>query len=189
MCVIVAVTHVLLLFLYVAPSNTISTQYEQPINAWIYPYFEQNWRLFAPDPQSVQQQVSARTAHTSPDGLTQVTGWTDLSAIDDAAIKHDPFPSHTSQNMLRRAWSAYLETHPDSDTSYSERARMLQEYLLNIAAQRLAARGDRTFDAIQLRVITTPIASAPTQVSGNRPAATPSSTRYLPWWQVRSRDH
>ncbi|WP_236652514.1 DUF5819 family protein, partial [Streptacidiphilus neutrinimicus] len=79
-CVIVTVTHVLLLFLYVAPSNTISTQYEQPINAWIYPYFEQNWRLFAPDPQSVQQQVSARTAHTSPDGLTRVTGWTDLSA-------------------------------------------------------------------------------------------------------------
>ncbi|WP_236652275.1 DUF5819 family protein, partial [Streptacidiphilus neutrinimicus] len=79
-CVIIAVTHVLLLFLYVAPSNTISTQYEQPINAWIYPYFEQNWRLFAPDPQSVQQQVSARTAHTSPDGSTQVTGWTDLSA-------------------------------------------------------------------------------------------------------------
>ncbi|MEZ0067132.1 hypothetical protein ABIA32_003145 [Streptacidiphilus sp. MAP12-20] len=188
-CVMVTVTHLVLLFLYVAPTNTISTQYEQQINAWIYPYFEQNWRLFAPDPQSAQQQVSARTARTAPDGSTQVSDWVDLTAVDDAAIKHDPFPSHTSQNMLRRAWSAYLESHGDSDTSHSERARMLQEYLLNIAAQRLAARGDRTFDAVQLRVITTSIGPAPAQVSGTRPAQTPSNTRYLPWWQVRSRDH
>jgi hypothetical protein len=186
-CLTAAVVHVLMLFLRVAPSNTVSVQYAQQINAWIYPYFDQDWRLFAPDPQSVRQQISARTAQTYPHGVLRVGDWVDLTAVDEAAVRHNPFPSHTAQNMLRRAWDGYLDSHGSGDQAVSERARMFQEYLLNIAVQRVTAQSHRVFDAIQLRVVTTPI--TPPVAAHTVAPATSSSVRYLPWWQVNFHDH
>jgi len=176
-----ALVHVVMVFLYVAPSNEVSRRYSGQINMWIYPLFEQNWRLFAPDPQSATWQISARTVRTSTDGTHQVSGWFDLTDVDDSAINHNPFPSRTSQNMLRRAWDAYVTSHGSDDQPHSERALMLQKYLRNIAADRLAAHQTSTFDAIQLRVTTQPIA-APGSPHPNSPA--PTDTRYLPWWKV-----
>ncbi|MEU0003890.1 DUF5819 family protein [Streptomyces sp. NPDC006314] len=181
-----ALVHVLLVFLQVAPPNPISRQYSRQVSAWIFPWFEQNWRLFAPDPESVNRRISARTAHTAPDGRVQVSGWFDLTAVDTAAVRHDPFPSHTAQNMLRRAWISYLETHGGDDRARSQRARMIQRYLRNIAADRVAAHRHGTFEFIQLRVITVPIA-APHAAGGPGPGAAaqqPADTRYLPWWKV-----
>ncbi|WP_344125622.1 DUF5819 family protein [Saccharopolyspora halophila] len=181
LCLAIAVVHVLLVFLHVAPSNTISQRYRAEVDAWIYPYFEQNWRLFAPDPQSAARQISARTMHSPPGGAPQVSDWFDLTAVDTAAVQHNPFPSHTNQNMLRRAWDSYLEQHGSSDQSRSERALMMQKYLRNIAVDRIAAHRPGTFEAIQLRVITRPIAR-PGAADRSQPA--PADTRYLPWWKV-----
>ncbi|WP_344358980.1 DUF5819 family protein [Streptomyces gobitricini] len=176
----------LLLFLHVAPANAISQRYGRQINAWVYPVFEQNWRLFAPDPESVNRQISARTTRITPDGTSQVSGWFDLSAVDNSAIEHNPFPSHTTQNMLRRAWSSYLETLGGDDQPRSERAVMVQQYLRNIAADRVADRRGGSFDSIQLRVVTFPV-GAPGPAGSDRPArSAPAAveTRYLPWWKV-----
>ncbi len=187
-CVATAIVHVSMVFLSVAPPNIVSQRYEGRISTWVYPYFEQNWRLFAPDPEGARRTVLARTATTSPDGTRQVSGWSDLSAIDASAVRHNAFPSHVNQNMLRRAWSAYLDSHGTSDESDSDRARIIQRYLRNIAAQR-AARGHRSFDAIQLRVITTPIASPALKADGSRVPQPSSDSRSLPWWQVTSHDN
>jgi hypothetical protein len=187
-CLATALVHVLLVFLHVAPPNPVSRQYSRQINAWVYPLFEQNWRLFAPDPESVNRQISARTLYTAPDGSTRVTGWFDLTAVDNAAVRHNPFPSHTSQNMLRRAWSSYLDTHGGDDQPRSQRALMMQQYLANIAADRLAARSGGTVERVQLRVVTVPIA-APAAAFGADPGAAapkPAETRNLPWWKVDS---
>ncbi|MGW6919453.1 DUF5819 family protein [Kitasatospora sp. NPDC054939] len=171
------------MFLYVAPPNQISQRYSRQINAWIYPLFEQNWRLFAPDPQSVDWQISARTVKTSAGGHREVSDWFDLTAVDESDVKHNVFPSHTTQNMLRRSWTAYLEVHGGDDKPRSERAVMVQKYLSNIAVQRLADHQHHTFDAVQLRVTTRPI-PAPAPAGGSRPAAASVDTRYLPWWKV-----
>jgi Family of unknown function (DUF5819) len=195
LCAAVAVFHVLMETLYVAPSNTISRQYSQQIDAWIDPYFDQNWQLFAPDPQSVEQQISARAARIGPHGALEVGGWLDLTAIDEAAVRHDAFPSHTAQNMLRRAWDGYLNSDDSGDQSDASQARMFEEYLGNIAAQRLAAHGQGSFDLVQLRVVTTPIAPSPSRDGdGGTPAAAnananASSVRYLPWWKAQPNDH
>ncbi|MFE7929085.1 DUF5819 family protein [Streptomyces sp. NPDC057456] len=174
--------HVLLVFLHVAPANTVSKRYSPLINAWVYPFFEQNWRLFAPDPESVNRQILARTAHNGPDGSVQVSPWFDLTAVDRSAVAHDPFPSHTAQNMLRRAWAGYVDSHGGDDKARTERALMMQKYLVNIAADRAAARRNGTFDFIQLRVVTLPI-PVPGSAAGNRPP-TPVDNRLLPWWKV-----
>jgi hypothetical protein len=190
LCLAVTLVHVVLVFLYVAPSNAISQAYNQQINAWVRPWFSQNWRLFAPDPQSVNRQISARVAHTAPNGTTQVSDWIDVSSMDDAAVKHNVFPSHTAQNQLRQAWNSYLKTHGSDDQPQSERALLIQKYLRNITADRVTAQRDGTFDSIQLRVTTLPIA-APHPADGSRPtsaAPAPATTRYLPWWKVDSHD-
>ncbi|MER6119586.1 DUF5819 family protein [Streptomyces sp. NPDC001743] len=188
LCLAVTLVHVLLVFLYVAPPNVISQTYSRQVDAWVRPVFEQNWRLFAPNPQSANRQISARTRETAPDGSTRVSSWIDLSAADDAAVKHNVFPSHTTQNMLRQAWNAYLKTHGSDNRPHSERALMIEKYLRNIAAERVAERRDGTFDAIQLRVASRPVA-APGAAGGTLRATTAPSrteTRQLPWWKVAS---
>ncbi|MCY0946100.1 MULTISPECIES: DUF5819 family protein [Streptomyces] len=183
LCLLTTLTHVVLLFLHVAPPSSVSNRFSPQINAWIYPLFEQNWRLFAPEPDSVNRRILARTARTGPNGTAQVTTWFDLSAVDHSAVKHNVFPSHTTQNLLRRAWTSYVETHGGDDKAASDRAVMMRTYLRNIAADRVAAHGDGTpFDFIQLRVLTQPIAAPGT---GNRPPM-PADERLLPWWKVTS---
>jgi uncharacterized protein DUF5819 len=184
LCLAASLLHVLLVFLHVAPPNVVSQRYSSQINAWIYPVFEQSWRLFAPDPESVTRQILARTRHTGPDGTEQVTDWLDLTAVDESAVEHNFFPSHTTQNMLRRAWTSYLELHGSEDRSDSERARMIQKYLRNIAVDRVVEQRHSTFEAIQLQVITRPIAASGAVSSANGTApAPPVETRYLPWWR------
>lgn len=185
LCVAVALVHLVMVFLYVAPSNEVSQRYSSRINAWINPLFEQNWRLFAPDPQSATQQISARTFHVSASGVRQVSDWFELTAVDDSAVDHNAFPSHTSQNMLRRAWDCYVASHGNDDQSNSERALMLQKYLRNIAVDRVSAYRHSAFEYIELRVITRPIAAAAPGGPGPK-APAPIETRYLPWWKVAS---
>jgi len=191
LCLATALVHVLLVFLHVAPPNPLSQQYSRQVNAWVLPLFEQNWRLFAPDPESVNRQISARTMHTAPDGSVEVSDWFDLTGVDNSAVRHQVFPSHTAQNMLRRAWSSYLETHGGDDQPRSQRALMIQRYLTNIAADRISGHRGGTFESVQLRVIAVPIAApaAPAAVGGPGSATvapTPADTRYLPWWKVDS---
>ncbi|MHC6627423.1 DUF5819 family protein [Streptomyces globosus] len=185
LCLVTTMAHVALVFLHVAPSNPVSKRYGAQVNGWVYPLFEQNWRLFAPDPDSFNRQILARTARTESDGTVRVAPWFDLAAVDNSAVDHHVFPSHTAQNLLRRAWSSYVEVNGGSDTARSERAVMLQEYLRNIAADRVAAHNDGgPFDFIQLRVVTLPV-PPPGATAGNRPSA-PSEDRLLPWWKVTS---
>ncbi|MFI6034201.1 DUF5819 family protein [Streptomyces sp. NPDC051315] len=182
LCLVTSVLHVMLVFLHVAPANTVSKRYGPQITAWVYPFFEQNWRLFAPNPDSANRQILARTARTGSDGSVRVSSWFDLTAVDRSAVEHHVFPSHTAQNMLRRAWVGYVDSNGGDDKATSERAVMMREYLSNIAADRVAAHKGGAFDFIQLRVLTLPIA-APGPAVGNRPPK-PVENRLLPWWKV-----
>ncbi|MFC5073079.1 DUF5819 family protein [Kitasatospora cinereorecta] len=182
MCMATALTHVAMVFLHVAPANPISKRYSPQVNAWVYPLFEQNWRLFAPDPDSANRRILARTSHTAPDGSVRVSGWFDLAAVDSSAVEHNAFPSHTTQNLLRRAWTTYVELHGGDDEARSERAVMMQQYLRNIASDRFADHNGGTFEFVQLRVETLPIA-APGTAAADRPPV-PVENRLLPWWKV-----
>ncbi|WP_329131991.1 DUF5819 family protein [Streptomyces sp. NBC_01476] len=184
--VAVCLVHLVFLFLHVAPANQISQRYAQQVQSWVYPFFEQNWRLFAPDPESAQPQISVRTATAGPDGAERISGWLDLTAIDNAGVRHDVFPSHTSQNMLRRAWSTYLDSHGSSDVSTSERAVMLQEYLRNIAVDRVTAVRHEAITSIQLRVRTTPVPGYDAAGHSHPAPASAVQTRLLPWWKAKN---
>lgn len=121
------------LFLSVAPANSLSQRYQDQVNGLVYPEFEQNWKLFAPDPLQQNISVDVRVRSATGDG-----DWVDLTAQDIAAVRGNPFPSHADQNLLRRAWDFYDSTHNSQDESpIGSRGRLAEEYLKRIALQRI----------------------------------------------------
>ncbi|OKK18297.1 hypothetical protein AMK16_18355 [Streptomyces sp. CB00455] len=174
--------HLGLVFLHVAPSNTVSRQHAKTIDDWVYPEFEQNWKLFAPNPLQQNIAVEVRAQVRTAGGELTTTGWRDLSAEDGAAIRHSLLPSHTEQNELRRAWDFYTGSHDEADKPNGERGELSEQYLRRIAVDRLApaARGGRLL-RIQLRSATTAVAAP--RWSGET-TDTQTYYRELPWWTV-----
>jgi len=183
LCVTVALVHVLLVFLHVAPSNAISQQYGRQIEAWVDPFFRQSWKLFAPNPGNENTWIYARTGWTTPEGERRVSDWIDISAFDREANRHQPFPSRTTQNMLRVAWNQYLTSHGDEDVSRNDDAIDKAKYLRNIAVQRLAAHHPHPYQAIRLMAASLPVVPSNADSATRAAAATPR-TRLLPWWNV-----
>ncbi|MEU5214871.1 DUF5819 family protein [Streptomyces sp. NPDC020807] len=181
--------HLAMVFLHVAPSNTVTKRHGQAVDDWVYPEFEQNWKLFAPNPLQQNVSVEARAEIVPADGGgVTTTGWIDLTAQDTAAIRHNPMPSHTQQNELRRAVDFYLNSHADDDAPHGMRGRLSEEYMRRIAALRLD--GLPSLDGydvrrVQLRTVTRPVPAPRWSTEKNDTA---SSYRELPWWKVTSAD-
>jgi hypothetical protein len=185
---VVAITvcvHLGMVFLHVAPSNTVTKKHGQVVQDWVYPEFEQNWKLFAPNPlqQNIAVQVRAQTR--GADGSSRVTGWYDLSAQDGRAIDGNLLPSHTQQNELRRAWDFFAATHDGDNRATGTRGTLSESYLRRIAVLRLdraeAAGPGGTIELVQLRARTTNV--RPPEWSGERVSLKPVD-RVLPWWSV-----
>ncbi|MGW7460430.1 DUF5819 family protein [Streptomyces sp. NPDC054797] len=179
---VAACTHLALVFLHVAPSNTVSKQHARTVDGWIYPEFEQNWKLFAPNPLQQNIAVEARAQLRTDDGALVTTDWRDLSAEDAAAIRHSLLPSHTEQNELRRAWDFFTGSHDEDNKPNGERGELSEEYLRRIAVARLSPeqRAGRVL-RIQLRSATTALAAPEWSTD-----TTDTETYYreLPWWTV-----
>jgi hypothetical protein len=182
-CLAVTLTHVLLVFLHVAPLNPISQRYNKQIAAWIYPFFQQNWLLFAPNPDANRTQIFAKTEWVTASGDGDVSDWFDISAADWAGTRHDPYPSRTTQHMLRRAWNAYMSSHGEDEVSHDAWSLVWEKYLRNIAVQRVAPHSPHPFQRIRLKVVTQPIA-APAGAATTQTYSTYPQTRLLPWWNV-----
>ncbi|WP_023587646.1 DUF5819 family protein [Streptomyces thermolilacinus] len=182
---LVACFHVGMVFLHVAPSNTLSKQHGETVDAWVMPEFEQNWKLFAPNP--LQQNIAVQVrAEVTRDGTRRVTPWIDLTAEDAAAIRGNPFPSHVQQNELRRAWDFYANQHGDDDQANTLRAGLSERYIRRIALLRLEKHelGGKV-ERIQVRSATTSVAAPPwsREKTDTRPYY-----RLLPWWAVTAAD-
>ncbi|MFI5976509.1 DUF5819 family protein [Streptomyces sp. NPDC051452] len=180
-----ACVHLLMVFLSLAPANTVTKQHGKAIEQWIYPEFEQNWKLFAPNPLQQNIAVQVRAEVRMKDGALRTTGWNDLSAQDGAAIRSNPVPSHTQQNELRRAWDFFVSTHGSDNRPVALRGALSEQYLRRIVVMRLY-RDDPTskegvIQRVQVRSSTTSV--QPPKWSRERVSDKPVY-RLLPWWAV-----
>ncbi|KIZ19437.1 DUF5819 family protein [Streptomyces natalensis] len=184
--VIVAI-HLAMMFLHVAPQNTLSKQQGTLISDYVYPEYEQNWKLFAPNPLQQNIDVQARAQVRGADGAVQTTGWSDLTALDGRAIHHNPLPSHTQQNMLRRGWEFYLSSHTAQNGPIGMRGELSERYVRRIVLYRMGAEWARSgrVEQVQLRSVTTAVVPPPwsTEKISDKPMY-----RVLPWWQVTADD-
>jgi hypothetical protein len=177
--------HLGLVFLHVAPSNTLTKEHGETVDAWVLPEFEQNWKLFAPNPLQQNVAVQARAELRGADGEPRATGWHDLSAQDGRAIDGNPVPSHTQQNQLRRAWDFFASTHDAQNQPNGMRGTLSERYLRRIVVMRLDGLEDGALERVQVRVSTTNV--APPRWSKEIIDTNPVF-RQLPWWPVTEDD-
>ncbi|MET9888741.1 DUF5819 family protein [Streptomyces sp. NPDC006465] len=186
---VVSCVHLGMVFLHVAPSNTVTKQHGHAIDEWIYPEFEQNWKLFAPNPLQLDITVQVRALVRAADGTSRETGWYDLSGLDGLAIDGNPVPSHTQQNELRRAWDFYIGTHDGENRPTGLRGDLSERYLRRIAVLRLdrerAGGRGAVVERVQLRSQTTNV--PPPEWSDEKVSDQPV-VRELPWWAVPESD-
>ncbi|MEU9573989.1 DUF5819 family protein [Streptomyces massasporeus] len=181
--------HIGMTFLHVAPVNTVTREHGEAVDDWIYPEFEQNWKLFAPNPLQQNISIQVRAGVRGPDGMTLTTGWYDLSAEDGRAIDGNLLPSHTQQNELRRAWDFFVATHDSENRPVGLRGSLSESYLRRIMVLRLdrddavrAATGSSgVIERVQVRSRTSNV--PPPEWSREKVSTTPSY-RELPWWRV-----
>ena len=182
---VAALVHLGMVFLHVAPSNTVTKQHGKAIDEWIYPEFEQNWKLFAPNPLQQNIEVQVRADIRTAAGETRTTGWYDLSAEDGAAIDGNLLPSHTEQNELRRAWDFLTATRDGNNRPVGVRGTLAETYLRRIVVMRLgrddAAGPGGTVQRVQVRSVTTNV--PPPEWSDEQVSTTPQY-RTLSWWPV-----
>ncbi|WP_329274102.1 DUF5819 family protein [Streptomyces sp. NBC_01451] len=182
---VAACVHLGMVFLHVAPSNTVTKEHTRTIDDWIYPEFEQNWKLFAPNPLQQNVAVEVRADVRSAAGDARTTGWYDLSALDGRAIDGNPLPSHTQQNELRRAWDFFLASHDAQNRPSGLRGALAEQYLRRIVVLRLghedAAGPGGTIDRVQVRSRSTNV--RPPEWSQEQVPETPTY-RVLSWWPV-----
>lgn len=166
---LVTATQMAAMFLASSPPGTISRQYDTQLNWWISPWLGQNWKLFGPDPQTENLTILARVRDA--DGAQ--SSWVDLTAMDYAAVLHDPMPSHANENELRLAWDQYTKSRPGS----AEQG-MMRRYLTNFVIERLGLTVPGPCTGIQLEAVTTPMPPPGTA------APQPPTNQYLPWWAL-----
>jgi hypothetical protein len=181
--------HIGMVFLHVAPSNTVTKQHGGAVDDWVYPEFEQNWKLFAPNPLQLNIAVQVRARVRSADGGSRTTGWYDLSAQDGRAIDGNLLPSHTQQNELRRSWDLFVATHDADNRPVGLRGTLSGTYLRRIVVLRLerdhaTARGD-VLVSVQVRSRTSNV--PPPKWSEEKVPVQPVY-RELPWWAVTADD-
>ncbi|MFF8985812.1 DUF5819 family protein [Streptomyces globisporus] len=182
---LLACTQVAMVFLHVAPSNTLTKEHGKTIDRWIYPEFEQNWKLFAPNPLQQNVAVHVRAEVVDADGR-RTTRWMNLTHEDAKGIRGNLFPSHVDQNELRRGWDFYVNSHDSENRPNGLRGDLSERYVRRIAMLRLSERDyGGTIERIQLRSATSSIAPPPwsTEKISTRPVY-----RVLPWWTVSPDD-
>lgn len=182
---LLACTQVAMVFLHVAPSNTLTKEHGKTIDRWIYPEFEQNWKLFAPNPLQQNVAVHVRAEVVDADGR-RTTRWMNLTHEDAKGIRGNLFPSHVDQNELRRGWDFYINSHDSENRPNGLRGDLSERYVRRIAMLRLSERDyGGTIERIQLRSATSSIAPPPwsTEKISTKPVY-----RVLPWWTVTPDD-
>ncbi|MEV6563381.1 DUF5819 family protein [Streptomyces kronopolitis] len=185
---VVVAIHLAMVFLHVAPSNTLSKQQGALISEYVYPEYEQNWKLFAPNPLQQNIAVQVRGQLRTGDGAVRTTGWTDLTARDGNAILHNPLPSHTQQNQLRRAWELFSSSHNAQNRPVGPRGELSERYIRRLVLLRMEGewtRGGARVEQFQVRSQTTAVTPPPwsSEKISDKPVY-----RVLPWWQVTADD-
>ncbi|NGN68587.1 hypothetical protein G5C51_32425 [Streptomyces sp. A7024] len=170
---LLAAYHLGMVFLAIAPPNVIKDHSMQQVQWWIYPWFEQGWKMFAPEPVSTNRAFEVRVRNG-----TKVSRWENLTAADDAEIRGDLITSRQHANVLRRVWDG-MESLDKKKGPRNPGEAIRFTYARNVVVQRMEALGYENFSKIQIRVR---LQKVPPHNNVN--AEQPWQTMMLPWWGV-----
>lgn len=81
--------HFLMTMAVTLPPTPVSVEYSKKIDAWIYPYFTQNWSFFAPNPPTEDTYVIAQYRYRSADSTIVESSWINLSRTFNEAVQRN----------------------------------------------------------------------------------------------------
>ncbi|MQY12782.1 hypothetical protein SRB5_29210 [Streptomyces sp. RB5] len=170
-----ALYHCAMVFLAIAPPSTVKNHAYRQVDWWIYPWFEQGWKMFAPEPVATNRAVEVRVY-----GADGASRWENLTAMDDARIRGDVMTSRQHANVVRRAWDGLsgLDLRKGPRNAHE---RIKFRYTRNVMTGRMEQLGYHDFDRLQVRVR---MQKVPPFDDMN--AVQPVRTVVLPWWKVRT---
>lgn len=101
----IVLVHTLIIGLWVAPSTAFRDAVgTDRVREYIYPWFEQNWSLFAPTPRRGEVMFEVRASVLDADtGEEQETDWVMLTDIEDALVRGNLTPPRTMKLTRRTA--------------------------------------------------------------------------------------
>ena len=85
-CLVFTLGHTLMTIVHVAPINPISIAVDPAVSAYMLPFFQQNWQLFAPEPINSENGILVRAAVRTDDGSETITEFYDLTSPTIQAI-------------------------------------------------------------------------------------------------------
>ncbi|MGW0753214.1 DUF5819 family protein [Streptomyces sp. NPDC002587] len=83
--------------LHHTPFNPIREKHDDKIRAYMAPYFQQDWHLFAPEPVSEDSGYLVRAQVKKPDGSVETTQWADVTT------------PHIDKVQRQRFWPSRVE--------------------------------------------------------------------------------
>lgn len=171
---LLATYHLAMVFLAIAPPNILKDHAMKQVHWWIYPWFEQGWKMFAPEPVSTNRAFEVRVRNGE-----RIGQWVNFTALDDAHIRGNPVTSREHANVVRRAWDGLqgldLKKGPQSP---AEEIKFI--YTRNLVVSRMEHLGFKGFTKVQIRVRQQKV-SPHNDMNKKMPWVT---TNNLPWWKV-----
>jgi len=190
------VLHFSMTLLYVAPRNLISARADKAINSYMLPYFDQDWRLFAPDPAKTDPHILVHAKVVDVNQQEQVTPWLDITSSELTRVRGHWFPDRVSRLSAKVAGNLTeaAERHEQFESDQQQEPANLQEAprkkLDEAFARALATRaaraqwGERVAE-VQIRLVGH--IPPPPAFSEAQDASNPEVIQHdLPWWVVDS---
>jgi hypothetical protein len=183
-------------FLYVAPRNLISARADKGISSYILPYFNQDWKLFAPDPVKTDPHVLVQAKVVDDKGQQQVTSWLDITRPELTRVKGHLFPDRVSRlsakvseslsEAAERQEQAAADRQQQALTPEEARHEKLDEVFARVLATRAARAqwGERVTE-VHIRLVG--YIPPPPQFFGPRHADDAEVIQHdLPWWPAEA---
>ena len=120
--------HAVMSLLFTLPTTPLTVQYAPLINAYISPYFAQNWSFFAPNPPTEDDYVVAQYEVWTHAGRRGFTQWINLSkTYNEAVIRDRLSPLEIVQLTISNAYGDVTRSSLFSDGKLIPRSDIVAE--------------------------------------------------------------
>jgi hypothetical protein len=188
--------HFAMTFLYVAPRNLVSARADKVIGSYMLPYFDQDWKLFAPDPVKTDPHILVRAKVGDVGHQDRVTPWLDITSPELTRVRGHWFPDRVSRLSAKVAGSLSetaelheqlkVDRQPQPVSPQETPREKIDEAFARVLATR-AARAQWGEEVAEVQIRLVGHIPTPPPFSAAQDESNPQAAQHdLPWWPADS---